>query len=74
MVESNFLKNLHLALYPTAAGVHAAVGHNIKGDANGRLYCGRARFLPPWGTATRTLASRPTATRVQASCPTAAAP
>jgi hypothetical protein len=29
MVESNFLKNEHLALYATAAGVHAAVGHSI---------------------------------------------
>jgi hypothetical protein len=39
MVESKFSRNVHLALYPTAAGVPAAVGHGIRGGANGRLYC-----------------------------------
>jgi hypothetical protein len=38
MVESKFSKNVHLAPYPTAVGVPAAVGHSVRGDANSRLY------------------------------------
>jgi hypothetical protein len=47
MVESKFLRNVHMASYPTAAGVPAAVGHDIRGDANGRQYwlADGARFL-----------------------------
>jgi hypothetical protein len=37
MVESKFSRNVHLAPYPTAAGT-AAVGHDVRGDANGRQY------------------------------------
>jgi hypothetical protein len=38
MVESKFLRNIHLASYPMAAGVPAAVGYGVRGDANGRQY------------------------------------
>jgi hypothetical protein len=38
MVESKFSRNVHLALYPIAAGVPAAVGHDVRGDANGQQY------------------------------------
>jgi hypothetical protein len=38
MVESKFSRNVHLVLYPTAVGVLTVVGHDVRGDANGRLY------------------------------------
>jgi hypothetical protein len=38
MVESKFSRNIHLVSYPMAAGVPAAVGHDVRGDANGRQY------------------------------------
>jgi hypothetical protein len=39
MVESKISRNVHLAPYPTAAGVPATVRHCVWGDANGRLHC-----------------------------------
>jgi hypothetical protein len=30
MIELKFSRNVHLASYPTAAGVSAAVGHGVK--------------------------------------------
>jgi hypothetical protein len=36
MVGSKFSTNVHLALWPTALGVPAAVGHGVRGHANGR--------------------------------------
>jgi hypothetical protein len=38
MVESKFARNVHLAPYLTAAGVPAAMGHDVRGDADGRQY------------------------------------
>jgi hypothetical protein len=38
MVESKFSTNVRLALWPTALGVPAAVGHGVRGAANGRQY------------------------------------
>jgi hypothetical protein len=38
MVEPKISRNIHLASYPTAAGVPAAVGHDVRGGDNGRLY------------------------------------
>jgi hypothetical protein len=38
MVKSKISRNVHLALYPATAGVPAAVGHDVRGGANGRLY------------------------------------
>jgi hypothetical protein len=32
-------RNVHPASYPTAPWVPAAVGHDVRGGANGRLYC-----------------------------------
>jgi hypothetical protein len=38
MVESEFTRNVHLSSYLTVVGVPAAVGHDVKGDANGWQY------------------------------------
>jgi hypothetical protein len=38
MVELKFSRNVHLASYPTAAGVPAAMGHDVRGAANGRQH------------------------------------
>jgi hypothetical protein len=38
MVESKFSTNVHLASWPTALGVPAAVGHGVRGASNGRQY------------------------------------
>jgi hypothetical protein len=35
MAESKFSTNVHLALWPTALGVPAAVGHDVRGAPNG---------------------------------------
>jgi hypothetical protein len=34
MVESKFSRNVHLASWPTALGVPAAVGHGVREAAN----------------------------------------
>jgi hypothetical protein len=36
MVEPIFSKNVYLTPWLAALGVHAAVGHDVRGDANGR--------------------------------------
>jgi hypothetical protein len=53
MVESKISRNVHLALYPTSAGVPAAVGHDVKGGRQ-RLAVlpSGTRFLSLWGTMT----------------------
>jgi hypothetical protein len=38
MVEPKISRNIHLAPYPTAAGTPSAVGYDVRGGANGRLY------------------------------------
>jgi hypothetical protein len=38
MVDSKVSTNVHLALWPTALGVPAAVGHGVREAANGRQY------------------------------------
>jgi hypothetical protein len=41
MVEPKISRNIHLASNPTASGVPTAVGHGIRGGANGRLPFGQ---------------------------------
>jgi hypothetical protein len=38
MVASKFSTNVHLVSWPMALGVPAAVGHGVRGDANGWQY------------------------------------
>jgi hypothetical protein len=57
MVNSKFSTNVHLASWPTSLGVPAAVGHGVRGAANGRQYwpvgsgscrCGHRRQEPAY--------------------------
>jgi hypothetical protein len=74
LVELKFWRNIHLAPCPTALGVPAAVGHDVRGAANGRQYWPVGPGLTPRPTTLGNPSVVGHGVRILTSWPAAAAP